>query len=275
MAEPMKKTRFYEGDRVSHLKYGPGMIEMCNSAVVTVRFDAEPSIARKFAANMCEKFFSILESDRRNAVQIGIHRRFDFPKVKPIVVESLKDEKEVTFDVGDYVGFEHNYRKVAGIIKDIDGHNALIELDEDCTVNGQERVILVPIAKLNKKKGMQLVAGYNADLLRAEKFEDTCQYSFFERPQVSEALFTICPNGGKIGICLNSKYDVFRGIAELLEKNKSINHSDAEYEKVLTALRILLTSWASYENNLPEGKLKEKAEDARTDWGRIVGRLKQ
>ncbi len=85
--------------------------------------------------------------------------------------------------------------------------------------------------------------------------------------------FTVRKRGGALLIGLNTNHPAYDKLVTVLE------HSDgeADVEKLRQRLRrsyeglkLLLEAWARYEDELTDGPRKEKAQDARQDWGRVA-----
>ncbi|HAS92083.1 MAG TPA: hypothetical protein DCS12_07590 [Clostridiales bacterium] len=92
----------------------------------------------------------------------------------------------------------------------------------------------------------------------------------------TEAFFSIKPEGRDSLICLNSRHPAYYYLSVVLESitdNEEISDKDEKIFRAQKAIKLLLLAWTQYEDGLPEGRLKEKAEEARKDWGRVARRL--
>jgi hypothetical protein len=103
--------------------------------------------------------------------------------------------------------------------------------------------------------------------------KNNLKYSFARTPFESDAFFTVRPRGGTINIILNTRHPAYEHLVEVLEEETS-NCDQKQLEERLSkaseGLKLLLMAWARYEDELPEGNLKEQAQDARSDWGRMA-----
>lgn len=82
-----------------------------------------------------------------------------------------------------------------------------------------------------------------------------------------DAFFSVRPKGGKIMIILNINHPVHPKLIELLEKQESDETQDCD---TFDALKLLIMAWARYEDQQPDGEQKNRAQEARADWGRIA-----
>lgn len=99
-------------------------------------------------------------------------------------------------------------------------------------------------------------------------------YQFVNANLESRAFFSVSPVGGKIIIKLNTNHPAYQQFVEIL--NDDID-SDSSIEDLARRLRfakdgmkLLLMAWARYEDEQPDGKLKENVKDARMDWGKMA-----
>ncbi|MFC7370747.1 ATP-binding protein [Fictibacillus iocasae] len=112
-----------------------------------------------------------------------------------------------------------------------------------------------------------------AKILSAKTISNNLKYLFAQAPLESNAFFTVRPCGGAINIMLNTRHPAYEHLIEVLEDD-TVNCNQeqliARLEKASKGLKLLLMAWARYEDELPDGDLKDQAKDARTDWGRIA-----
>lgn len=112
-----------------------------------------------------------------------------------------------------------------------------------------------------------------AKVLSARTISNNLKYLFAQAPLESDAFFTVRPCGGAINIMLNTRHPAYENLIEVLDEDT--NNSDQKQlterlEKASKGLRLLLMAWARYEDELPDGDLKDQAKDSRSDWGRIA-----
>jgi hypothetical protein len=113
----------------------------------------------------------------------------------------------------------------------------------------------------------------DAQELAAKTIDDGLKYLFAEAPIQTAAFFSVKPKGGALLITLNTTHPAYKNLVELLERD--VEGVDAESLKTrLTnsreGLKLLLSAWARYEDEEPDGIRKTRAQDARSDWGRMA-----
>lgn len=115
-----------------------------------------------------------------------------------------------------------------------------------------------------------------AKALAATTVGDSLKYVFAEAAQDSPAFFSVQPKGGALIITLNTEHGAYNRLVDVLEQDPA----DATDEKLaerlnnaLEGLKLLLMAWARYEDEQGTGQARERAQDARVDWGRIARRF--
>lgn len=109
-------------------------------------------------------------------------------------------------------------------------------------------------------------------------FKSNLKYSFVEADIESHAFFTVKTKGGKILISLNTNHPAYKNLVEVLELTTDETPIEDLKLRLLNAsdgLKLLLMAWARYEDEQPDGVSKNKAQDARQDWGRIARKFLQ
>ncbi len=109
--------------------------------------------------------------------------------------------------------------------------------------------------------------------LAASIVNDKLKYTCKGSPLSTAAFFEVKERGGAINVILNMKHPAYKNLVEIIEED--IDEADLEtlrsrLGKARRGLELLLMAWARYEDEQPEGKLKQAAQDARYDWGRIA-----
>jgi hypothetical protein len=113
-----------------------------------------------------------------------------------------------------------------------------------------------------------------ADKFAQEIIQSNVLYQFIDSNFESKAFFSVSPVGGKIIIKLNTSHPAYNQFVEIL--NEDI---DDEADKVdliqrlksaRNGMKLLLMAWARYEDEQPDGKMKEKVKDTRMDWGKMA-----
>ena len=107
-----------------------------------------------------------------------------------------------------------------------------------------------------------------------EIFSSDVLYQFVNANLETRAFFSVSPVGGKIIIKLNTNHPAYHQFVEVLseEINEDVSTEDLlkRLIKARDGMKLLLMAWARYEDEQPDGKLKENVQDARVDWGRMA-----
>jgi hypothetical protein len=99
------------------------------------------------------------------------------------------------------------------------------------------------------------------------------KYIFAHAELDAAGFFSVKSVGGAIIITLNTAHPAYKNLVETLEDNTPTTDAALLQERLENAadgLKLLLTAWARYEDELPEGARKQTARDARNDWGRVA-----
>jgi hypothetical protein len=107
-----------------------------------------------------------------------------------------------------------------------------------------------------------------------EIFKSDLKFQFVNSNFESRAFFSVSPVGGKIIIKLNTSHPAYNQFVEILsgdigsetDKNELINR----LARAKDGMKLLLMAWARYEDEQPDGKLKDNVKDARMDWGKMA-----
>ncbi len=121
----------------------------------------------------------------------------------------------------------------------------------------------------------------SAEQLAASLINTNLKVMFDHSDISSPAFFDIKSQGGVIFITLNNTHPAYNYLNEVLEEK--IPYSDEEEEcdekvkelrgkflYVRQGLKLLLTSWARYEDEAPDGKLKTQVKQVRWNWGNMT-----
>jgi len=74
-------------------------------------------------------------------------------------------------------------------------------------------------------------------------------------------------------ITLNTSHPAYRNLVEVLESDETTTDVEKLQDRLSRAsdgLKLLLSAWARYEDELPDGVQRTRAQDARVDWGRMA-----
>ncbi len=99
------------------------------------------------------------------------------------------------------------------------------------------------------------------------------KYEFYNVGVDTAEFFTVRPKGGSILIGLNTNHPAYDHLVTLLESSDEVNDVTvlkARLRKSYEGLKLLLEAWARYEDELTDGIKKERAQEARLDWGRVA-----
>ena len=109
--------------------------------------------------------------------------------------------------------------------------------------------------------------------LAAATINSGLKYVFGHSDSNSSAFFNVKPKGGALLITLNTSHPAYGNLVELLEDSTD-DASESELkdrlQRALDGLKLVLTAWARYEDELPDGDQRVAAQDAREDWGRVA-----
>lgn len=109
--------------------------------------------------------------------------------------------------------------------------------------------------------------------LAASTVDIGLKYVFATADIESPAFFTVKPKGGSLIILLNSQHPAYDHLIETLDQEHPGGTVDDLTRRLIKArdgLKLLLEAWARYEDEQPDGKRKEQAQDVRQDWGRMA-----
>jgi hypothetical protein len=126
------------------------------------------------------------------------------------------------------------------------------------------------IATFLKEEGY---APQAADDIAARTVDDGLKYRFAQAALDSPAFFSVRPEGGAIIITLNTNHPAYDKLMDVLERDTQGNSNDeltSRLGRARDGLKLLLSAWARYEDEQPDGRPRTVAQDARSDWGRIA-----
>lgn len=112
-----------------------------------------------------------------------------------------------------------------------------------------------------------------AESLAAKTVDDGLKYIFAEASLETPAFFTVKLKGGSIEILLNTNHPAYDNLIEVLEQDVEgvdVEELRSRLKNSLEGLKLLLMSWARYEDEQPEGKRRTQVQDTRVDWGRVA-----
>ncbi|MDZ8186695.1 MAG: ATP-binding protein [Nostoc sp. ChiSLP02] len=149
------------------------------------------------------------------------------------------------------------------------GYKGQSDIDEQLPKEERKQVIKETL----KEEG---VTETKTELLAATTVDDGLKYTFVESPLDTPAFFSVKPRGGAIIVTLNTNHPAYQNLVEILEEDVDKADIDTLRSRLvnsLDGLKLLLMAWARYEDEQPDGKRKDNAQDTRIDWGRVARRF--
>ena len=160
---------------------------------------------------------------------------------------------------------------------EIKGTKGTKKRKEDGQFGGSDSVEqLDPAVRVDEITSTLIDEGLTEALAREEAqglVEHSTKYQFYTADLESYNFFTVKRKAGVILIGLNQSHPAFSKLVSLLEKNQE-NESTVELQARLQnayeGLKLLLISWARFEDEKSDGEPREAIQDARIDWGRVA-----
>jgi len=141
--------------------------------------------------------------------------------------------------------------------------------DKDESLPSEERKEIIETTLIDKG-----VMQITAEELAAKTVSDGLKYVFAKASLGDKsAFFSVDPKPGTIIITLNTIHPAYKNLIEVLEEE--VEGVDPEtlrsrLTNSLEGLKLLLMAWARYEDEQPDGSRRNRAQDARVDWGRVA-----
>ena len=114
----------------------------------------------------------------------------------------------------------------------------------------------------------------DVNIFAKEIINSNVLYQFIDSSFESKAFFSVSPVGGKIIIKLNTSHPAYNQFVEVLNEDVDENTDKVDIIQRLKSARngmkLLLMAWARYEDEQPDGKMKDKVKDTRMDWGKMA-----
>jgi len=105
---------------------------------------------------------------------------------------------------------------------------------------------------------------------------DGYKYLFTHANLDTTAFFTVKMQGGGIQIILNSDHPAYKNLLMVLEREETTDDAAALRERLNRAadgLKLLFSAWARYEDEQHDGAARNRAQQARSDWGSMARRF--
>ncbi|MEG4292764.1 ATP-binding protein [Microcoleus sp. C2C3] len=141
--------------------------------------------------------------------------------------------------------------------------------DKDESLPSEERKEIIETTLIDKG-----VMQITAEELAAKTVSDGLKYVFANASLGDQsAFFSVDPKPGTIIITLNTIHPAYKNLVEILEEEVEGVEPETLRSRLtnsLEGLKLLLMAWARYEDEQPHGPRRNKAQDARVDWGRVA-----
>ncbi len=147
-----------------------------------------------------------------------------------------------------------------------EGHQGRSDVDESLPKEEREK-------QLGKELEAQGLPEGAAKEIAARTILDGLKYVFAEADLETPAFFSVKPKGGSIIITLNTSHPAYSSLVEVLERDpadEGIADLRARLQSAEDGLKLLLMAWARYEDELPDGPQREKAQETRVHWGQLA-----
>ena len=107
----------------------------------------------------------------------------------------------------------------------------------------------------------------------AEIINSGLKFEIVEASLETPAFFSVKQVAGILKVTLNTSHPAYENLVEVLEEDLEGVAPEDLRERLQNArdgLKLLLTAWARYEDEQPDGRRRELAQETRTDWGRVA-----
>ncbi len=150
-----------------------------------------------------------------------------------------------------------------------EGHTGTSDHDESLPAPERQQAIEKTLVEFGIPKE-------EAEGLAATTVSEGYKYLFTHADLDTTAFFTVKMQGGGIQIILNSDHPAYRHLVTVLDNDSKIDDPEALRERLNRAsdgLKLLLSAWARYEDEQPDGVMRSRAQQARSDWGSMARRF--
>ncbi len=153
------------------------------------------------------------------------------------------------------------------------GHSGRSDQGEQRPAEEREREIEMELEE-------QGVPAEAAKEMAARTISTGLKYVFARADLETPAFFSVRQKGGSILITLNTSHPAFSSLVEVLERDSEDEQSDDEdlkrrLDNALEGLKLVLMAWARYEDEQPDGRRRDQAQETRVDWGRLARQFLQ
>ena len=143
------------------------------------------------------------------------------------------------------------------------------------TIDEAEKSLAPEERKTEVEKGLidSGVAEDTAVKLAATTVDNGLMYVFGHADSSAGSFFSVSPKGGALLITLNISHPAYAHLIAILEdgsQESNLEELRAQHSKALDGLKLLLSAWARYEDEAPDGTRRVAVQEAREDWGRVA-----
>lgn len=150
-----------------------------------------------------------------------------------------------------------------------EGHTGQSDMEEKMSVDQRKEAIHDSLID-------EGVAEKEAEELAGHTVDNGLKYVFAKADLQTSAFFSVKLKGGAMIITLNTSHPAYDNLVDILEEDvEGVEASELRdrLTKALGGLKLLLTAWARYEDEEPDGNRRIAAQETRNDWGRIAWRF--
>jgi hypothetical protein len=154
------------------------------------------------------------------------------------------------------------------------GHKGGSDLAEDAPTEQRIEALATEIGKEIADGGKPTKEQQHiAQEMAARIINNGLKYEIEEAEIEMEAFFSVKAVAGILRVTLNTGHPAYKYLVQVLDRNVENVPAEQLRERLQNAsdgLRLLLTAWARYEDEQPDGRRREAVREARTDWGRVA-----
>ena len=147
-----------------------------------------------------------------------------------------------------------------------EGHSGLSDAGENLPTDQR-------ITELVEDMTLDGTAPAEAGEKAAEIISSGLKFEIVEANLESPAFFSVKQVAGILKVTLNTSHPAYENLMEVLEEDVEGVPPEELRQRLQGArdgLKLLLTAWARYEDEQPDGIRRERAQETRTDWGRVA-----
>lgn len=98
------------------------------------------------------------------------------------------------------------------------------------------------------------------------------EYKFTTSTSTGPIFFEVATKSRTVEIALNQNHPLFARLTSLFDLPEHADNTTIrqQLQQAKQTIELLFAAWAKYENELPDGQRKFRAEEARSEWGRNV-----